>query len=117
MYTCFRSRVLISFCEPPEFVREERLLAVQGGFPSCSQGGRKFPPTFTRNGKHIRRIRGSSGEHPSSSSSLIFALQAKIQFFFVKDYLDQSYKIYKGIVIIFPNSNDKKSLMGTLGFL
>ena len=31
MYTWIRSRVLIVFCEPPEFVREERLLAAQGG--------------------------------------------------------------------------------------
>ena len=37
-----------------------------------------------------------------SSSSLIFALQAKIQSFFVKDHLDQSYKIYKGIIIFKP---------------
>ena len=37
-----------------------------------------------------------------SSSSLIFALQAKIQSFFLKDHIDQSYKIYKCIIIFKP---------------
>ena len=93
LYTRVRSSIVLRDLQPSEFLREERLFAVQGGFLCCSHGGRQCPPTSTRSGKHNRRIRGSSSEHSSSFSSPIFALPAKIRSFFVKDVIDQSYRV------------------------
>ena len=64
---------------------------------------RRVPTHFYEERETLQKVRGSSGEQPSSSSSLIFALQAKIHSFFVKELLDQSYKIYQDINSINPN--------------
>ena len=64
----------------------------------------KSAHSLLRGGENTaKRIRGSSGKLFPSSSSPIFALQAKIHSFFVKELLDQSYKIYQGIKSINPN--------------
>ena len=77
-----------------EFVRERLLLAAQGGFQDAlkEEGGAH---TLLRGAENIAEGFKVDRANLSSSTSLIFALLAKIFSFFVKEPIDQSNKIYK----------------------
>ena len=78
----------------PNFVRERLLLAAQGGIQAAlkEEGGAHTllqGAGNTAEGFKVDRV------NLSSSTSLIFALLAKISSFFVKEPIDQFRKIYK----------------------
>ena len=77
-----------------EFVKERLLLAAQGGVQAAlkEEGGAHI---LLRGAKNIAEGFKFDRANLSSSISLIFALLAKILFFFVKEPIDQSNKIYK----------------------
>ena len=78
----------------PNFVRERLLLAAQGGVQAAlkEEGGAH---TLLRGAENIAEGFKVDRENLSSSTSLIFALLAKIFSFFVKESIDQFSKIYK----------------------
>ena len=78
----------------PNFVRERLLLAAQGGFQAAlkEEGGAH---TLLQGAGNTAEGFEVDRAILSSSTSLIFALPAKILSFFVKESIDQSSKIYK----------------------
>ena len=77
-----------------EFMRERLLPASQGGIQAAlkEEGGAH---TLLRGAKNTAEGFEVDRANLSSSTSLIFALPAKIFSFFVKESVDQSNKIYK----------------------
>ena len=78
----------------PNFVRERLLLAAQGGIQAAlkEEGGAH---TLLRGAGNIVEGFKVDRANLSSSTSLIFALLAKISSFFVKEPIDQFRKMYK----------------------
>ena len=78
----------------PNFVRERLLFAAQGGVQAAlkEEGG---VHTLLRGAGNTAEGFKVDRANLSSSTSLIFALLAKIYSFFVKESIDQSNKIYK----------------------
>ena len=79
--------------KPSEFVRERLLLAAQGGVQAAlkEEGGAH---TLLRGAGNIAEGFKVDRANLSSSTSLIFALPAKIHSFSLKELIDQSYTIY-----------------------
>jgi len=95
----------------PKFSERELLLAAQGAVQVAlkEEGGAH---TLLRGARNIAEGFKVDRANSSSSTSLIFALPAKISSFFVKESIDQSSKIYKVLCSHKPFSNDRKSLYG-----
>ena len=74
-------------------MRERLLLAAQGEFfAALKEKGSAH--TLLRGAENTAEGSEVDRANSSSSTSLIFALQVKILSFFVKEIIDQSYKIY-----------------------
>ena len=78
----------------PNFLRERLLLAAQGGVQAALKE-EEGAHTLLRGARNIAEGFKVDRANLSSSTSLIFALLAKIFSFFVKEPIDQFSKIYK----------------------
>ena len=78
----------------PNFVSKRLLFAAQGGVQAALKE-EEGAHTLLRGARNIAEGFKVDRANLSSSTSLIFALLAKIFFFFVKEPIDQCSKIYK----------------------